>query len=77
MSLAFKSWVMNKQEKEENNMNDVQNFIDELKNVRKLIEDPKPKITKFDDAINMIENIIGKYQAIIDENERDNNEHNG
>ena len=36
-------------------MNDVQNFIDELKNVRKLIEDPKPKITKFDDAINMIE----------------------
>jgi|TARA_A100001011_G_scaffold386013_1_gene461036 hypothetical protein len=58
-------------------MNDVQNFIDELKNVRKLIEDPKPKITKFDDAINMIENIIGKYQAIIDENERDNNEHNG
>jgi hypothetical protein len=77
MSLAFKSWVMNKQEKEENNMNDVQNFIDELKNVRKLIEDPKPKITKFDDAINMIENIIGKYQAIIDENERENNEHNG
>ena len=58
-------------------MNDVQNFIDELKNVRKLIEDPKPKITKFDDAINMIENIIGKYQAIIDENERENNEHNG
>ena len=56
-------------------MNDVQNFIDELKNVRKLIEDPKPKITKFDDAINMIENIIGKYQAIIDENERDNNVH--
>jgi hypothetical protein len=77
MSLAFKSWVMNKQEKEENNMNDVQNFIDELKNVRKLIEDPKPKITKFDDAINMIENIIGKYQAIINENERENNEHNG
>ena len=58
-------------------MNDVQNFIDELKNVRKLIEDPKPKITKFDDAINMIENIIGKYQAIIVENERENNEHNG
>lgn len=58
-------------------MNDVQNFIDELKNVRKLIEDPKPKITKYDDAINMIENIIGKYQAIIDENERENNEHNG
>ena len=58
-------------------MNDVQNFIDELKNVRKLIEAPKPKITKFDDAINMIENIIGKYQAIIDENERENNEHNG
>ena len=58
-------------------LNDVQNFIDELKNVRKLIEDPKPKITKFDDAINMIENIIGKYQAIIDENERENNEHNG
>ena len=58
-------------------MNDVQNFIDELKNVRKLIEDPKPKITKFDDAVNMIENIIGKYQAIIDENERENNEHNG
>jgi len=58
-------------------MNDVQNFIDELKNVRKLIEDPRPKITKFDDAINMIENIIGKYQAIIDENERENNEHNG
>ena len=58
-------------------MNDVQNFIDELKNVRKLIEDPKPKITKFDDAINMIENIIGKYQAIIDENEKENNEHNG
>ena len=58
-------------------MNDVQNFIDELKNVRKLIEDPKPKITKFDDAINMIENIIGKYQAIINENERENNEHNG
>ena len=58
-------------------MNDVQNFIDELKNVRKLIKDPKPKITKFDDAINMIENIIGKYQAIIDENERENNEHNG
>ena len=58
-------------------MNDVQNFIDELKNVRKLIEDSKPKITKFDDAINMIENIIGKYQAIIDENERENNEHNG
>ena len=58
-------------------MNDVQNFIDELKNVRKLIEDPKPKITKFDDAINMIENIIGKYQSIIDENERENNEHNG
>ena len=51
-------------------MNDVQNFIDELKNVRKLIEDPRPKITKYDDAINMIENIIGKYQAIIDENER-------
>jgi|TARA_Y100000114_G_scaffold130590_1_gene128482 hypothetical protein len=58
-------------------MNDVQNFIDELKNVRKLIEDPRPKITKYDDAINMIENIIGKYQAIIDENERENNEHNG
>ena len=58
-------------------MNDVQNFIDEFKNVSKLIEDPKPKITKFDDAINMIENIIGKYQAIIDENERENNEHNG
>ena len=58
-------------------MVEVQTFIDELKNVRKLIEDPKPKITKFDDAINMIENIIGKYQAIIDENERENNEHNG
>ena len=58
-------------------MNDVQNFIDELKNVRKFIEDPRPKITKYDDAINMIENIIGKYQAIIDENERENNEHNG
>ena len=58
-------------------MNDVQNFIDELKNVRKLIEDPRPKITKYDDAINMIENIIGKYQAIIDENEKENNEHNG
>jgi hypothetical protein len=58
-------------------MNDVQNFIDELKNVRKLIEDPSPKITKYADAINMIEIIIGKYQAIIDENERDNNEHNG
>ena len=58
-------------------MNDVQNFIDELKNVRKLIMSPKPRITKYDDAVNMIENIIGKYQAIIDENERENNEHNG
>ena len=58
-------------------MNDLHNFIYELKIVRKLIEDPRPKITKYDDAINMIENIIGKYQAIIDENERENNEHNG
>ena len=50
-------------------MNDVQNFIDELKSISKISDRRK--------AINEIEQLIKKYQAIIDENERENNEHNG
>ena len=50
-------------------MNDVQNFIDELKSISK-INDPLNRLDEIDQ-------LIKKYQAIIDENERENNEHNG
>ena len=53
MSLAFKSWVMDEQEREENKMIEIQTFIDEL---------------------NEIEQLIKKYQKIIDEHERLENE---
>ena len=34
MSLAFKSWVMDEQEREENKMIEIQTFIDELKEIK-------------------------------------------
>ena len=66
MSLAFKSWVMDEQEREENKMIEIQNFIDELKSIS--------KISDRRNAINEIEQLIKKYQKIIDEHERLENE---
>ena len=66
MSLAFKSWVMDEQEREENKMIEIQNFIDELKSISKISDRRK--------AINEIEQLIKKYQKIIDEHERLENE---
>ena len=66
MSLAFKSWVMDEQEKEENNMVEVQTFIDELKSISK-INDPLNRLDEIDQ-------LIKKYQNIIDEHERLENE---
>ena len=66
MSLAFKSWVMDEQEREENKMIEIQNFIDELKSISKISDKRK--------AINEIEQLIKKYQKIIDEHERLENE---
>ena len=65
MSLAFKSWVMDEQEREENKMIEIQTFIDELKN----IENKAP-----DKRLSEIDKLIKKYQAIIDEHERLENE---
>ena len=66
MSLAFKSWVMDEQEREENKMIEIQTFIDELKSIS--------KISDRRNAINEIEQLIKKYQKIIDEHERLENE---
>ena len=66
MSLAFKSWVMDEQEREENKMIEIQTFIDELKSISKISDRRK--------AINEIEQLIKKYQKIIDEHERLENE---
>jgi hypothetical protein len=53
-------------------MNDVQNFIDELKGIMKYY-----KVSKYQDTLDQIESLVAKYETIIKENERDNNEHNG
>ena len=65
MSLAFKSWVMDEQEREENKMIEIQTFIDELKE----IENKAP-----DKRLSEIDKLIKKYQKIIDEHERLENE---
>jgi hypothetical protein len=69
MSLAFKSWVMDEQEKEENNMVEVQTFIDELKDISVKAQDEG-----FVDALNQVEILIKKYETIINEHERLENE---
>ena len=65
MSLAFKSWVMDEQEKEENKMIEIQNFIDELKEIGNKAPDKR---------LSEIDKLIKKYQKIIDEHERLENE---
>ena len=70
MSLAFKSWVMDEQEKEENKMIEIQTFIDELKDISVKAQDKEG----FVGALNQIEILIKKYQKIIDEHERLENE---
>ena len=70
MSLAFKSWVMDEQEREENKMIEIQTFIDELKDISVKAQDKKG----FVGALNQIEILIKKYQAMIDEHERLENE---
>ena len=63
MSLAFKSWVMDEQEREENKMIEIQTFIDELKDISVKAQDKEG----FVGALNQIEILIKKYQKIIDE----------
>ena len=70
MSLAFKSWVMDEQEREENKMIEIQTFIDELKSISVKAQDKEG----FVGALNQIEILIKKYQKIIDEHERLENE---
>ena len=65
MSLAFKSWVMDEQEREENKMIEIQTFIDELKE----LANKEPDV-----RLNTIILLIEKYQKIIDEHERLENE---
>ena len=65
MSLAFKSWVMDEQEREENKMIEIQNFIDELKEIGNKAPDKR---------LSEIDKLIKKYQKIIDEHERLENE---
>ena len=65
MSLAFKSWVMDEQEREENKMIEIQTFIDELKDIGNKAHDKR---------LSEIDKLIKKYQAIIDEHERLENE---
>ena len=70
MSLAFKSWVMDEQEREENKMIEIQTFIDELKDISAKAQDKEG----FVGALNQINKLIEKYQKIIDEHERLENE---
>ena len=65
MSLAFKSWVMDEQEREENKMIEIQNFIDELKEIGNKAPDKR---------LSEIDKLIKKYQKVIDEHERLENE---
>ena len=53
-------------------MVEVQTFIDELKGIMKYY-----KVSKYQDTLDQIESLVAKYEIIIKENERDNNEHNG
>tara|TARA_Y100000361_G_C11143260_1_gene336430 strand:+ start:33 stop:206 length:174 start_codon:yes stop_codon:yes gene_type:complete len=53
-------------------MVEVQTFIDELKGIMKYY-----KVSKYQDTLDQIESLVAKYETIIKENERDNNEHNG
>ena len=70
MSLAFKSWVMDEQERKENKMIEIQTFIDELKDISSKAQDKEG----FVGALNQINKLIEKYQKIIDEHERLENE---
>ena len=65
MSLAFKSWVMDEQEREEKKMIEIQTFIDELKEIGNKAPDKR---------LSEIDKLIKKYQKIIDEHERLENE---
>ena len=65
MSLAFKSWVMDEQEREENKMIEILTFIDELKEIGN--KAPENRLSEID-------KLIKKYQKIIDEHERLENE---
>tara|TARA_Y100001938_G_scaffold36151_1_gene49833 strand:+ start:33 stop:206 length:174 start_codon:yes stop_codon:yes gene_type:complete len=53
-------------------MVEVQTFIDELKGIMKYY-----KVSKYQDTLDQIEGLVAKYETIIKENERDNNESNG
>jgi len=80
MSLAFKSWVMDEQEREENKMIEIQTFIDELKDISAKAQDKEGFVGALNQINKLIENLRSgtlyqsKYQKIIDEHERLENE---